>query len=94
MYVLDTDYETFAIQYACIEMEGIFNIGKCGFARWLVKLVEPEPGLWISAYALILTRERLPTSDVIQDTQKYAELSGLEFNKMIPIFQSACPKDV
>ncbi|XP_017857158.1 PREDICTED: apolipoprotein D isoform X1 [Drosophila arizonae] len=72
MYVLDTDYRTYSIQYACIELEGILNI----------------------AYAVIMTRERMPSSEVIQKTEKVAELSGIDQKNMVPILQGGCPIDV
>lgn len=41
-----------------------------------------------------MTRERMPSSEVIQKTKQLAELSGLDQKKMVPILQGACPIDV
>ncbi|TDG49412.1 hypothetical protein AWZ03_004095 [Drosophila navojoa] len=72
IFVLDTDYKTYSIQYGCIELGGIINI----------------------VYVIIMTRDRFPSSEVIQRTQKLAKLSGIDQKTMVPILQNGCPIDV
>ncbi|XP_023165553.1 lazarillo protein isoform X2 [Drosophila hydei] len=68
VYVLDTDYETFAIQHTCLEVDDIISL------KWSV----------------IMTRDRLPTSDIILKVRNSAKLSGIDLKKVVTIPQTGC----
>jgi len=91
MYVLDTDYVNFAIRFMCFDASKIFSFRECSAVNnkyfLLIRFIDPID------WAVIQTRKRLPSTQVIHMAQYFGKSAGLVIGDMSKVPQESCPYD-
>ncbi|XP_032583098.1 uncharacterized protein LOC6617374 isoform X2 [Drosophila sechellia] len=91
MYVLDTDYVNFAIRFMCFDASKIFSFRECSDVN--NKYFPLMRSLDLTDWAVIQTRKRLPSAQVIHMAQYFGKMSGLVIGDMSKVPQESCPYD-